>query len=873
MRRLVLAAVAFATVPGTHARADEVVAPNASATVEGSGGLSTAFAGAPRTLQWIIGRSQLATVPVGSVITGISYRLDTGQSNWPTANATASQYDIAIGSSLNPPASASTTFASNAAPDTVTVRSGPLTIFANSLPGSPVLPNAFGVYVPFTNRYVYTGGDLCITLRHSGFPGLAITGFADAISTGDALAANFVALAEFTSSTATVGAKTNAPVIRLRFAPPDNYSRAYPPLDQLDGDDTVLATVFQTTARTTQVVYDASELVHIPKGSLIQGLGFRLDSTSVSGPASAITASNFQIELSRSPNSPDTMSLVVANNEVASDRTIVRTGPLTIPANALLDTGSTPKAYTFKVLFDKPYEYRGGHLSVVIRQNGFPATLWVGANSVSLISGARAGFQTGFNATSHVFVTANVPSLELIFDAATQSPANWVTEEPNASLPVFGTSGGVIQLAIAADELLAARPGSIIQGLTFRQGDGPLGTNAFPNSADLIFTRFDVTVQPSNRTPSTMSTSFATNAGPGAVLVRSGPFVMSRQWFPGGSAEGSPQRFGRNIPFDRPYSYQGGTLLVTIRYALSNPATMQADAVAKDTPGGGWGSRIAAITNTVSPDATLGNRTNVPVTKLFFTPVLDMTTTLATTQANGGLSTLSQSEGRTYQSVLSDQVFDGIPFDATFSGLLFRAYANEAAWPLNDANFQLYGVEMGVANTSPAGMSSTFANNVGGLEVQTRVGPLSVDAMRVRSESPLSPPSLFIDFNRTWQNYGKGVYFTIRHSGSGTTPLFLDSVTDAFGLGSLFQAWYASSFSSTIGTFTNSVPVPRFVYLVRPCSGDFNFDGYVDDSDFTIFTTAYDFLITPSCDLNGDLTTDDADFSIFVQNYDYLICP
>jgi hypothetical protein len=873
LRRLLDIAIAMAMPLTAPALADEIVAPNAAAAVEGSGGLSTCLSTGPRTLQWIIARSQLSSIPVGSVITGITYRLDTGASNWPPANATANQYDISIGSALNPPASASTTFAANAAPDTITARSGPLVLFPASFVGSAPTPNPFGVYVAFTNRYVYTGGDLCITLRHSGFTNAGTTAFADAITTSDPLATNMVALADFASATGTVGAKTNAPVLRIRFAPPDTYGRAYPPLDQLDTDNTNLLTLFQSTARTTQVVYDAAELVHIPKGSLIRGIGFRLDASSVTGPASAISTSNFQVEVSRSPNAPDAMSFTIANNEVASDRTVVRTGPLTIPANAFLDTGSTPKAYTFKVLFDKPYEYRGGHLSIVIRHNGFPSTIAIGANSVNLISGARAGFQTGFSATAHVIINANVPSYELLFDAATQSPANWVTEEPNAALPVLATSGGVIQLAIAPDELLAARPGSIIQGLSFRQADGTLGATAFPSSADLLFTRFDVTVQQSNRSPGALSTNFAANAGPGAVLVRSGPFVMSRRWFPGGSAEGTPQRFGSTIPFDRPYSYPGGTLLVTIRYALSNPATMQADAVAKDTPGGGWGSRIAAITNTTNPDATSGSRTNVPVTKLFFTPVLDMTAALATTQGNSGLNTLVQSEGRTYQSVLADEVFDSIPFDATFSGLLFRAYTNEAAWPLNDAKFSLYGVEMGVANTSPAFMSSVFAENVGGLQVQTRVGPLAIDALRVRSESPLSPPSLFIDFNRPWQNYGKGVYFTIRHSGSGTTPVFLDSVSDSFGLGSLFQSWYASGIGAAIGSGAGNVPVPRFVYLVRPCAGDFNHDGSVDDKDFTLFTNAYDFVLTPTCDLNGDLVTDDSDFSIFVQNYDFLFCP
>ncbi|MBY0113474.1 MAG: hypothetical protein K2Y21_11670 [Phycisphaerales bacterium] len=67
----------------------------------------------------------------------------------------------------------------------------------------------------------------------------------------------------------------------------------------------------------------------------------------------------------------------------------------------------------------------------------------------------------------------------------------------------------------------------------------------------------------------------------------------------------------------------------------------------------------------------------------------------------------------------------------------------------------------------------------------------------------------------------------------------------------------------------------------KPCLGDLNGDGLVDDTDFTIFVVAYDFLLCPTnpaftccpADLNGDGQVDDLDFSIFVVNYDDLICP
>lgn len=67
----------------------------------------------------------------------------------------------------------------------------------------------------------------------------------------------------------------------------------------------------------------------------------------------------------------------------------------------------------------------------------------------------------------------------------------------------------------------------------------------------------------------------------------------------------------------------------------------------------------------------------------------------------------------------------------------------------------------------------------------------------------------------------------------------------------------------------------------RPCSGDLNGDGFVDDSDFALFATAYnlldcnDPLMPPGCpsDLNHDGIVDDADFVLFAGAYDALLCP
>ncbi|MBY0111477.1 MAG: hypothetical protein K2Y21_01545 [Phycisphaerales bacterium] len=69
--------------------------------------------------------------------------------------------------------------------------------------------------------------------------------------------------------------------------------------------------------------------------------------------------------------------------------------------------------------------------------------------------------------------------------------------------------------------------------------------------------------------------------------------------------------------------------------------------------------------------------------------------------------------------------------------------------------------------------------------------------------------------------------------------------------------------------------------LFTRCLGDLNADGFVDDSDFVLFATAYNTLICPTdpaitccpADLNNDTFVDDADFVLFADAYNALLCP
>lgn len=60
---------------------------------------------------------------------------------------------------------------------------------------------------------------------------------------------------------------------------------------------------------------------------------------------------------------------------------------------------------------------------------------------------------------------------------------------------------------------------------------------------------------------------------------------------------------------------------------------------------------------------------------------------------------------------------------------------------------------------------------------------------------------------------------------------------------------------------------------VSTCRFDLNFDGVVDDADFTRFVVAYNNVFDAYADANQDCITDDADFSPFAVAYDTLLCP
>lgn len=191
-----------------------IVLPGAYSASEAPASIATPLTNSDSTFQWVFASSSLVGLNPGTAIVGIGFRLDGGSSDRPGVDLTYSTWDLQLSQSNNPAGSLSATFADNIAADVVTVRSGPLAIPAGSLPGGPG-PNSFN-FIAFTTPYVFSGGDLLLTLRQDntgGAPLVAVdgVGLADLAGVADTVRA--------TSATETTGTAQffNVPVTALEI--------------------------------------------------------------------------------------------------------------------------------------------------------------------------------------------------------------------------------------------------------------------------------------------------------------------------------------------------------------------------------------------------------------------------------------------------------------------------------------------------------------------------------------------------------------------------------------------------------------------------------------------------------------------------------
>jgi hypothetical protein len=202
-----------------------IVAPNANTNVSGNnqqfGVLDTPTDNV--TFQFAYDASQFAGIANGSVLHGIGFRLPGGASTFASPLVYSSM-SIEVATAAVGVGSLTTTFASNEGADNTVVRSGALTIPANSFVGG-ASPNPF-FEIAFTTPFVYHGGSLVITVRHTD-PGPSFSVDANSIPAGvPATIGNTVA--NFSSNTATTADSAGAGFYNVPIASFDFTTASVP---------------------------------------------------------------------------------------------------------------------------------------------------------------------------------------------------------------------------------------------------------------------------------------------------------------------------------------------------------------------------------------------------------------------------------------------------------------------------------------------------------------------------------------------------------------------------------------------------------------------------------------------------------------------
>ena len=140
-----------------------VVIPSAAETAEGNATVGFGSSGAQFVLQYLYRQADITGLKPGDIISGLTLRLDGSKiESWPTKDVTWEAFNIKIGpgvSDLGPILADNFT-----APPTV-ARTGSLDMPAGSFPTSEESPHPFGMIIPFTTAYTYTGGDLLFEFR------------------------------------------------------------------------------------------------------------------------------------------------------------------------------------------------------------------------------------------------------------------------------------------------------------------------------------------------------------------------------------------------------------------------------------------------------------------------------------------------------------------------------------------------------------------------------------------------------------------------------------------------------------------------------------------------------------------------------------
>ncbi|MBS0190835.1 MAG: hypothetical protein U0573_02945 [Phycisphaerales bacterium] len=852
------------------------VMPPANETIAGGSSNSLLLPNYPSgTHQVIYAASELAGIPVGSVITGMQLRLSATSGTFPPSGFSASQYDVRLASSTRTPATMTTTYASNMQ-NPVLVRSGPLSIATNAYPGTGT-PRGWGPLIPFTTGYMYAGGPLVIEWRVTS--AASIVGFAaDLNSTASA---NSYIRTDLNANATTSGTPVLAggPVVRLTFSPPvadlargvtkvivPNYlaTFAHHTGDSVPG---------WTSAYTEVSVGAASELDTIGPGSDFVGLAYRNFSYTNTWPSVPATYSSFDVQLSRSNYAPGFLSSTPASN-VGDDAVTVRTGSL-IFAPGSFPTSDNPgiAPYGPEVLFTNPYRYRGGPLLSVLQHSGQNSGTFLSVDCVFpgwSVYGSAVESKKMFAAAGETTLEpSGCPIVMYSVDAGTSSPLDQLSPGADA-VGLNLDAARTLQTVLAASELRHIPVGSVIDSLWLRQ----IASAGSSPTSDVSVIGMEVAVSSANSQPAGMSTNFAANEGADRLVVRSGGVNIPANAFP----SGSNGNFGKLVQFEKPFVYKGGPLCITIRHGgyastpLSPEALFGTAAINRCV----WSGSAAAAAGSYFS----GGYTGMAI-KLGYIPSV-MTPNSLATQDGAGAWILPQISNYSVQTIIPATQLRAMHVGSLITGMSLRADSGAGGqrFPAAETVLSKFDVTIAPARNTPENISNTFTANAFYGAVTARSGPLTIPAAAFASAAGAAPNLWYVPFTKVFRYGGGDIAVTIRGSGQvGPSALFDGNGTSPTSLGASIYDYTSSN------AVTGNVWGPLGIRLAftpsDPCRADLNNDGQVDDADFTFFVAGYDtfdctdpaMAIGCPADLDFDWKVDDADFSVFVAAYNDLLCP
>jgi hypothetical protein len=175
-RQILMAVSVLAGLAGTVG-AQTVVIPPANANSQGTTSVVTMYNTSPRSFQWVIPGTDLATVAGASTIEGFRTRTR-ATGTVPSATKEFTNFDIYVGELAVPLGVAlNTTFSENLVPGTeIQVRGGGLSIPAGSFP-TGLEPNDWGPLIEFDQPFTFDAAkNYIITVRHNGSVGGASPG-------------------------------------------------------------------------------------------------------------------------------------------------------------------------------------------------------------------------------------------------------------------------------------------------------------------------------------------------------------------------------------------------------------------------------------------------------------------------------------------------------------------------------------------------------------------------------------------------------------------------------------------------------------------------------------------------------------------------